>query len=113
VVEAALDGPALSILPGETFQTPLGTGQTVRLRWTVAAAEDGAFPAEVWVHLRLVPRGGGNGLRIPVAQQSLEVTTWRVLGLTRSGMIWGGAGLLLLGLAAGAGRGAVLKEFAH
>lgn len=109
VVEAALDGKGLEILPGEILQTPLVAGQTVRLRWTVSTRAAGIFPAEVWLHVRLVPKNGGDELRIPVAQQTIEVTSWVLLGLTRNWMAWGGAGLLLVGLSAAAFRGTVQK----
>ncbi|NPV55882.1 MAG: hypothetical protein HPY76_04290 [Anaerolineae bacterium] len=78
VVEARLQLVGMDYAPTGSSLEPLAPGSQVRFNWRVNANRPGNGNGTVWVHLRLVPKNGGEELRLPVYAfpVSIAVKDW-------------------------------------
>lgn len=81
VAEARLDMAGMEVQPAGTVSEPLTQGQAVTFYWSVRPEESGKYEGTAWLHLRFVPRNGGEESRIPVSVQFLEIEAKSLLGL--------------------------------
>ena len=85
IAEARLDMAGMEVQPAGTISEPLLPGQSVTFYWSVRPAGAGNYEGTIWLHLRLVPRGGGEESRIPVSVQFLEIEARSFLGFLNGG----------------------------
>lgn len=78
---ARLDSIGLNIdRPGD-WEQPLLPGEAVAWRWTISAAEPGRQRANLIIHLRFVPKAGGDVLQKELWARTLTIQTTDVFGL--------------------------------
>jgi hypothetical protein len=95
MAEARLDMAGMQVTPEGEVGEPLLPGQSVTFYWSVRPQEVGAYRGTVWVHLRFIPRAGGEELRSPLTAQLVEVQAVNLLGLGGNTARWlGGLGTL-------------------
>jgi hypothetical protein len=80
IAEARLDMAGMEVQPSGTISEPLSQGQSVTFYWSVRPNESGKYEGTAWLHLRFVPKGGGEESRIPVSVQFLEIEANSLLG---------------------------------
>jgi hypothetical protein len=80
IAEARLDMAGMEVQPSGPISESLLQGQPVIFYWSVRPEESGSYEGTVWLHLRFVPKGGGEGSRIPVSVQFLEIEARSFLG---------------------------------
>jgi hypothetical protein len=80
IAEARLDMAGMEVQPPGTISEPLSKGQSVVFYWSVRPNESGKYEGTAWLHLRFVPKGGGEESRIPVSVQFLEIEARSFLG---------------------------------
>ena len=85
VAEARLDMAGMEVQPPGAISEPLTQGQSVTFYWSVRPEESGKYEGTVWLHLRFVPRDGGEESRIPVSVQFLEIEANSFLGFFSGG----------------------------
>jgi hypothetical protein len=85
IAEANLDMAGVQVQPTGTISEPLSPGQSVTFYWSVRPTESGKYEGTVWLHLRFVPKGGGEESRIPVSAQFLEIESKSFLGFLNGG----------------------------
>ena len=85
IAEANLDMAGMEVQPPGIISEPLLQGQSVTFYWSVHPAESGKYEGAVWLHLRFVPKGGGEESRIPVSVQFLEIESKSFLGFLNGG----------------------------
>jgi hypothetical protein len=85
IAEARLDMAGMEVQPQGTISEPLLPGQAVIFYWSVRPGEAGKYEGTAWLHLRFVPKGGGEESRIPVSVQFLEIEAKSFLGFLRGG----------------------------
>ena len=85
VAEARLDMAGMEVQPPGTISEPLTPGNAVTFYWSVRPSESGKYEGTAWLHLRAVPKGGGDETRIPVSVQFLEIEAKSFLGFLRGG----------------------------
>jgi len=85
VAEARLDMAGMEVQPPGTISEPLSPGGSVTFYWSVRPEESGIYEGTAWLHLRFVPRGGGEESRIPVSVQFLEIEARSFLGFLNGG----------------------------
>jgi len=79
--EARLDVAGLQIAPpGEMIET-LQPGQKATFRWSVRATEDGVYRGTVSLHLRFLPKNGGEMQRMAVGVLPLTIDARTLAGL--------------------------------
>jgi hypothetical protein len=81
IAEARLDMAGMEVQPPGTISEPLSQGQAVVFYWSVRPNESGKYEGTAWLHLRFVPKDGGEGSRVPVSVQFLEIEAQSFLGL--------------------------------
>jgi hypothetical protein len=81
IAEARLDMAGMEVQPSGTISEPLSQGQSVIFYWSVRPNESGKYEGTAWLHLRFVPKGGGEESRIPVSVQFLEIEANSFLGI--------------------------------
>lgn len=89
IAEARLDMAGMEVQPPGTISEPLLPGQSVTFYWSVRPNESGKYEGAAWLHLRAVPKGGGEETRIPVSVQFLEIRANSFLGFLNGGMARG------------------------
>jgi hypothetical protein len=78
---ARLDSVGLNIdRPGDLEQ-PLLPGEPVTWRWTISASETGRQKANLLIHLRFIPKAGGDVLQKELWARTLTIQTADVFGL--------------------------------
>ena len=80
VAEARLDMAGMEVRPAGTISEPLTQGSSVTFYWSVRPEDAGKYEGAAWLHLRFVPKGGGEESRIPVSVQFLEIEAKSFLG---------------------------------
>jgi len=80
IAEARLDMAGMEVQPSGTISEPLMQGQAVTFYWSIRPNESGKYEGTAWLHLRFVPKGGGDESRIPVSVQFLEIESRSFLG---------------------------------
>jgi len=85
IAEARLDMAGMEVQPSGTISEPLSQGQAVTFYWSVRPNESGKYEGTAWLHLRFVPKNGGEESRIPVSVQFLEIEAKSFLGLLSGG----------------------------
>jgi hypothetical protein len=80
VAEARLDMAGMEVQPTGTISEPLTQGEAVVFYWSVRPIESGKYQGTAWLHLRFIPKGGGEENRIPVSVQFLEIEAKSFLG---------------------------------
>ena len=83
--EANLDMAGVEVQPSGIISEPLSQGQSVTFYWSVRPTESGKYEGTVWLHLRFVPKGGGEESRIPVSAQFLEIESKSFMGFLNGG----------------------------
>jgi len=83
--EARLDMAGVEVQPAGTISEPLTPGQSVTFYWSIRPSESGRYEGTAWLHLRAVPKGGGDEVRIPVSAQFLEIKANSFLGFMSGG----------------------------
>jgi len=95
MAEARLDLAGMQVTPEGDVSEPLLPGQSVTFFWSVRPQEVGAYRGTIWVHLRFIPRAGGEELRSPLTAQLVEIQAVNLLGLGGNAARWlGGLGTL-------------------
>jgi len=85
IAEARLDMAGMQIQPPGTISEPLKQGRSVTFFWSVRPEDSGTYQGTAWLHLRFVPRSGGEESRIPVSVQFLEIEAKSFLGFVPGG----------------------------
>ena len=85
VAEARLDMAGMEVQPPGVISEPLMPGRSVTFYWSVRPSESGRYEGTAWLHLRAVPKGGGDETRIPISVQFLEIEAKSFLGFLRGG----------------------------
>jgi len=85
IAEARLDMAGMEVQPPGAISEPLTQGQSVTFYWSVRPEESGKYEGTAWLHLRFVPRDGGEESRIPVSVQFLEIEAKSFLGFLSGG----------------------------
>jgi hypothetical protein len=85
IAEARLDMAGMEVQPSGTISEPLRQGQSVTFYWSVRPEKSGKYEGAAWLHLRFVPRDGGEESRIPVSVQFLEIESKSFLGFLTGG----------------------------
>jgi hypothetical protein len=89
VAEARLDMAGMEVQPPGTISEPLLPGQPVTFYWSIRPNESGNFEGTAWLHLRFIPKIGGEESRIPVSAQFLEIEVRSLLGFMPANMARG------------------------
>jgi hypothetical protein len=85
IAEARLDMAGMEVQPSGTISEPLSQGQAVTFYWSVRPNDSGNYEGTAWLHLRFVPKNGGEVTRIPVSVQFLEIEARSFLGFLNGG----------------------------
>ena len=85
IAEARLDMAGMEVQPAGTISEPLSQGGSVTFYWSLRPEETGKYEGTVWLHLRFVPKGGGEESRIPVSVQFLEIEAKSFFGFLKGG----------------------------
>lgn len=85
VAEARLDMAGMEVQPSGPINEPLLPGQPVTYFWSVRPKESGKYEGTVWLHLRFIPKNGGEETRVPASVQFLEIEANSFLGLLNGG----------------------------
>ncbi|MGB7876096.1 MAG: hypothetical protein WBL25_17065 [Anaerolineales bacterium] len=85
IAEARLDMAGMEVQPPGVISESLFPGQPVTFFWSVRPEDSGRYEGTAWLHLRAVPKGGGEETRIPVSIQFLEIEAKSFLGFLRGG----------------------------
>lgn len=80
IAEARLDMAGMQVQPGGTISEPLLPGGSVTFYWSVRPEKSGKYEGTAWLHLRFMPKDGGQESRIPVSVQFLEIEATSFLG---------------------------------
>lgn len=96
VLQSHLDLPGVTRTPtGEVSQVML-PDQPVVFLWYLRPTDPGIFGGKVWLHLRFVPRSGGQDTRLLLAAQQVEINIVTLLGMSGSqARLFGSLGLAL------------------
>jgi len=89
IAEARLDMAGMEVQPPGTISETLLPGQSVTYYWSVRPKNAGRYEGAVWLHLRAVPRDGGEEMRIPVSVQFIEIEANSFMGLFSGGFARG------------------------
>ncbi|MBN2550589.1 MAG: hypothetical protein JXB15_15600 [Anaerolineales bacterium] len=81
VAEARLDLAGLEVAPGGDIAEALLPGQPVSFAWSIRPTDPGAYQGTVWLHLRFLPRSGGDETRRVLSAQRIEIQAVNFLGL--------------------------------
>jgi hypothetical protein len=85
IAEAHLDMAGMDVQPSGTISEPLSPGSSVTFFWSVRPTKSGKYEGTAWLHLRFVPKGGGEESRIPVSAQFLDIEARSFLGFLNGG----------------------------
>jgi hypothetical protein len=85
IAEARLDMAGMEVQPSGTISEPLSQGQAVTFYWSVRPKESGNYEGTAWLHLRFVPKGGGEESSIPLSVQFIEIEAQSFLGFLNGG----------------------------
>jgi len=95
-VEARLDLAGVEVQPAEEFSEPLNPGEPVSFQWSLRPSEVGTFRGTIWLHLRFIPKEGGQESRKSLTAQLVEVRAVNFLGLGgTTARLLGGLGTLV------------------
>lgn len=93
IAEARLDMTGMEVQPSGTISEPMTPGQTVTFYWSARPEDAGKYEGAAWLHLRFVPKDGGEEMRIPVSVQFLEIEAKSFLGFLDGGAARGAGAL--------------------
>lgn len=82
MAEARLDMAGMEVSPPGAISEPLQPGLPVTFYWSVRPGAPGVYQGAAWLHLRFVPKSGGEGERIPISVQFLEIEARSLWGLS-------------------------------
>ena len=85
IAEARLDMAGMEVQPQGPVSEPLLPGQEVVFYWSIRPNDAGQYEGTAWLHLRFVPKAGGEESRIPVSVQFLEIESKSFLGFLSGG----------------------------
>ena len=85
VAEARLDMAGMEVQPSGMISETLSQGKPVTFFWSVRPEESGRYEGTAWLHLRAVPKSGGEETRIPISVQFLEIEANSFLGFLNGG----------------------------
>jgi hypothetical protein len=85
IAEARLDMAGMEVQPPGTISEALLPGKPVTFYWSVRPEDAGSYEGAAWLHLRFVPRNGGEEMRVPVSVQFLEIKATSFLGFFSGG----------------------------
>jgi hypothetical protein len=95
-VEARLDLAGVEVQPAEEVSEPLNPGEPVTFQWSLRPSEVGTFRGTIWLHLRFIPKEGGQESRKSLTAQLVEVRAVNFLGLGgTTARLLGGLGTLV------------------
>jgi len=98
IAEARLDMAGMEVQPSGTISEPLTPGQSAIFFWSVRPVESGRYEGTAWLHLRLIPKAGGEESRIAISIQFLDTEARSLFGFLNGGAARGvGASGSLLG----------------
>lgn len=101
LAEARLDMAGMEYLPSGKITEALLPGKPAIFLWSVRPNQLGAYEGTVWLHLRLIPKSGGEETRQVLSAQIIAIEAVNFLGL-------GGAGARVFG-AVGVALGSILS----
>ncbi|MDK1029329.1 MAG: hypothetical protein QGM50_04680 [Anaerolineae bacterium] len=81
IAEARLDMAGMEVQPGGTISEPLLPGSSVTYYWSVRPEKSGTYQGTAWLHLRFLPKDGGEESRTPISVQFLEIEVKSFLGV--------------------------------
>ena len=84
IAEARLDLAGVDVRPSEEVSSPLLPGQSVTFYWSVHPNTSGTFRGTAWLFLLFVDKVTKEESRIPLAAQTVEISTMDLLGLNGS-----------------------------
>lgn len=93
IAEARMDMAGMEVQPAGTISEPLTQGSSVTFYWSVRPPEAGTYEGTVWLHVRFIPKNGGEESRIPVSVQFVEIKANSFMGFM-SGRFARGVGAL-------------------
>lgn len=93
IAEAQLYLAGMEVQPPGIISENMLPGQSVTFYWIVRPEDAGDYEGMAWLHLRLVPRDGGEETRIPISVQFLEIEVKSLFGFM-SGSAARGVGAL-------------------
>lgn len=99
--EARLDLAGVQYVPEGIIIETLLPGEPVIFLWSVRPIEVGTYDGTVWLHLRFIPKDGGQEYRSVLTAQLIEIQAVNFLGL-------GGTAARILGIA-GVAVGSILS----
>ncbi|RME88785.1 MAG: hypothetical protein D6770_06200 [Anaerolineae bacterium] len=82
IAEARLDMAGAQVKPEGVIGEALLPGQAVTFYWSVRLPQAGRYRGTVWLHLRFIPKEGGEELRRAVTAQFVEIEAVTLFGLT-------------------------------
>ena len=85
IAEANLDIAGMEVQPGGIISEPLLPGQSVVFYWSVRPEAAGNYEGTAWLHLRLVPKAGGEESRIPISVQFVTIEVKSFMGFMSGG----------------------------
>jgi hypothetical protein len=65
----------------DSIREPLLPGRPATFRWSVRANDSGTYRGVVWLHLEMIPRGGGAVNEMLLLSRPIEIRAVTVLGL--------------------------------
>ena len=85
IAEARLDLAGMEVQPAGTISQSLLPGHSITFYWSVRPKDAGNYAGMAWLHLRFLPKNGGEEMRIPVSIQFLEIRAESFLGFLSGG----------------------------
>jgi hypothetical protein len=96
IAEASLEIAGMEYRPSGEVSEALLPGQPVTFVWSVRPAEIGRYRGTVWLHLRFIPRQGGQETRTVLSAQLIEIEAVNFLGLGgATARVLGGVGVVI------------------
>lgn len=84
IAQARLDLAGVDVRPSEEVSSPLLPGQSVTFYWSVHPLTSGTFRGTAWLFLVFVDKVTKEQSRIPLAAQTVQISTMDLLGLNGS-----------------------------
>jgi hypothetical protein len=96
VAQARLELDKMEYRPTGVISEALLPGKSARFSWSVRSSDEGFYPGTMWLHVKYIPRSGGEELRKVISAQTIDIRADEFLGLSgNSARILGAIGLVL------------------
>jgi len=96
MAEGRYEVAGISIDPANPIQESMPSGQSMRYRWQISAAQAGSYIGRIWLSLRYLPINGDPAVQVPIFVQEVEIHMTSLLGLSGAmARLVGGVGVLL------------------